>query len=344
MARRELNFAIALGASVALHGLFLSTTARLWRPWLGTARQVAAPPEVTVALQDPDKAALPPPKPDEFEMGQATGHGIGSNASTGDRLLAAREADEDQALLSRNPGSSGRLVDQQRPDAPPGENGSGGQEGGSIAQQAAPAAPPAAAVVVQAPASPPPAVKMTAQDPTATVAANADAPIDPPKVAALLTPAQIPKEPSPPAVATNNASQSIRPRTGDGRAPGVDLRQSDPAQKSDSESDPFARIGSLVFHDGILEVQKGRKVKTTRPRVLLPGEVDLAARGGATVVLSIAVDPTGKVTSAQILHSSGSNDIDQPCRVAVYDWWFEPSRDKQGRPIADVLTFTIRFI
>jgi hypothetical protein len=28
----------------------------------------------------------------------------------------------------------------------------------------------------------------------------------------------------------------------------------------------------------------------------------------------------------------------------VYDWWFEPSRDKQGRPIADVLTFTIRFI
>jgi len=94
----------------------------------------------------------------------------------------------------------------------------------------------------------------------------------------------------------------------------------------------------------MLEVQKGRKVKTTRPRVLLPGELDLVAAGGATVVLNIAIDATGKVTSAEVKESSGSNDIDQPCRVAVYDWWFEPSRDKKGRPIPDVLTFTIRFI
>src|SRR5258708_5210952 len=112
MARRELNFALALGASAALHGVFFTATAPLWRAWLGTPRAVARPQEVTVALADPDQAAKPPTQtPDEFKMGEATGHGIGSNASRGDRLLSAREADEDQALLSRNPGSSGRLAD-----------------------------------------------------------------------------------------------------------------------------------------------------------------------------------------------------------------------------------------
>ena len=348
MARREINFAIALGASVALHGVFLTTTARIWRPWLSVAPRQAPAPEVTVALQDPDLKKLLAQTPDEFKMGEASGHGIGSNSSKGDRLLSAREADEDQALLSRDPGSAGRLINQQLIDAPPGENGSGGQEGGRTSEQAAagavPIAPPAAPAVVEvAPFTPPPAVKIDApKDRDATVAADVNAAIDPPKVVALLTPAVL-KEPAP-AVASSNAAQAVRPRTGDGRAPGVDLRQADPAQKSDSESDPFARIGSLTFHDGILEVQKGRKVKTTRPRVLLPGEIDLATRGGATVVLNITIDATGKVTSAQVQESSGSNDIDQPCRVAVYDWWFEPSRDKQGHPIADVLTFTIRFI
>jgi TonB family protein len=346
MARRELNFALALGASVALHGVLLSATAPLWGPWLISAPKHKPADEVTVALQDPD-LKNPPQTPEEFKMGEASGHGVGSNSSKGDQLLSAREADEDQALLSRDPGSAGRLAHPRIIDGPPGENGRGGQEGGSIAQQSAagatPIAPPAAPAVVEVVPMPPPAVKIDAQkNPDATVAANADAPVDPPKVAAIITPAT-PKE-SAPAVASSNAAQPVRPRTGDGRAPGVDLRQADPAQKSDSESDPFARIGSLVFHDGILEVQKGRKVKTTRPRVLLPGEVDLATRGGATVVLNIAIDSSGKVTSAQVLHSSGSNDIDQPCRVAVYDWWFEPSRDKQGHPVADVLTFTIKFI
>src|SRR5579864_2069906 len=98
MARRELNFALALGASAALHGVFFTATAPLWRAWLGTPRAAPRVEEVSVALTDPDQRPKPPVEtPDEFKMGEATGHGIGSNASKGDRLLAAREADEDQA-------------------------------------------------------------------------------------------------------------------------------------------------------------------------------------------------------------------------------------------------------
>lgn len=98
-----------------------------------------------------------------------------------------------------------------------------------------------------------------------------------------------------------------------------------------------------MLHDGRLEVRQGRKVKTTRPHLLLGAQVDLFSMRNPTVVLKIAIDATGRVTSADVIQSSGSTELDQPCRVAVYDWWFEPSRDKRGRPIADVVVFTIRF-
>jgi TonB family protein len=162
-------------------------------------------------------------------------------------------------------------------------------------------------------------------------------------------PPQPPVAPSPPRVdpaepRLTRASTPPRPANGDGHTPGKPTVQANPAQPSDSDSDPFARIGSSIWRDGRLDIRMGRKVKTTRPRILLAGEVDLFTMEGASVVLKIAIDASGNVTDVDILKSSGYGaDIDQPCRVAVYDWWFEPTRDKSGRPVPDVLTFTIKF-
>jgi outer membrane biosynthesis protein TonB len=47
------------------------------------------------------------------------------------------------------------------------------------------------------------------------------------------------------------------------------------------------------------------------------------------------------VQNVEILQSSGSNNIDQPCKVAVYNWWFEPQKDKDGRPLPDLWVVTI---
>lgn len=344
MIRREFNFAIALAVSLALHALLFAVTAPVWRGWLGRghAPPIVQPQEITVALQPPDS----PP-----DMGDANGHGIGSNASEGERLLSAQEAEENQALLDRQPRGPQRLVPTiTDANQPPGEEGRGGQQGGGAAGVQVSAIPPTAPPAIQPPAEsiapptpPTSAIQVTEpQDPAVnpTIVAVAQPTVELPEAVDRPRADVKPEQNSANQVAVTKSS---RPQTGDGRAPGIDLRPASPAQQSDSESDPFAQIGSAVFHDGKLEIRKGRKVKTTRPHVLLSGQVDLISLGGATVVLKISVDATGKVTSVDVIRSSGSNDIDQPTRIAVYDWWFEPTRDKSGRPVADTFPFLIRY-
>jgi TonB family protein len=133
--------------------------------------------------------------------------------------------------------------------------------------------------------------------------------------------------------------------TGDGRAPGVAQPSADPLPENDSDSDPFSRIsGTIVFHDGRLNVRMGRKIKTTRPQVHIAGQIDLWTLNNPTVVLEVHIATTGKVTDVKIAHSSGSNQIDEPTRLAVYDWWFEPARNKSGKPINDVIFFSVQFL
>jgi TonB family protein len=133
------------------------------------------------------------------------------------------------------------------------------------------------------------------------------------------------------------------PGTGDGRRPGANSAAADPAQQSDSESDAFAKIGSYNARDGKLDPQFGRKVKTVRPKLPIVGQVDAFAMGKASVTLKINIDATGKVTKARVHKSSGSNEIDQPCVVAMYEWWFEPKRGADGRAVPDVFQFGISF-
>jgi TonB family protein len=63
----------------------------------------------------------------------------------------------------------------------------------------------------------------------------------------------------------------------------------------------------------------------------------------ATVVLELQLDETGHVVDSIVIKSCGSNSVDQPCRLAAYSWWFEPAKDAAGKPIRDVIKFTIKF-
>ena len=149
-------------------------------------------------------------------------------------------------------------------------------------------------------------------------------------------------EPPAPAQKSSQGQAPVQVATGDGLAPGQ-ASHANPAQQSESDSDAFTKLGVAVFHNGKLSIRSGRKVRTVRPQLLVPGILDVIGVQNPTVILKINIDPTGKVTFVDVLQSSGSNDIDQPCVVAVYDWWFEPARDRTGKPISDAIIFSIAF-
>ena len=102
-------------------------------------------------------------------------------------------------------------------------------------------------------------------------------------------------------------------------------------------------LGRAEYRDGRLTVRAGRKVRSRRPRIGLAGQVDLYQRNITQVTLRVAIDATGKVTGVEVVRSSGSNEVDQPCLVSMYDWWFEPKKDAAGNPVADRFDFTIGF-
>ena len=41
----------------------------------------------------------------------------------------------------------------------------------------------------------------------------------------------------------------------------------------------------------------------------------------------------GRFVRCAFVHSSGSNEIDQPCKLAMYQWWFEPPRIVPAGPV-----------
>ncbi len=118
----------------------------------------------------------------------------------------------------------------------------------------------------------------------------------------------------------------------------------DPAPQSDSEIDAFAADGVAEFKSGKTDVQFGRKTKLTRPRVLLAGQFDLIGAAGPRVVLEIHTSTTGKVTDVSIAKSSGSRNIDDPVRLAAYDWWFEPPLGPNGKPLPSEFLFTVSIV
>jgi len=368
MLRTERFIFIAVCASLLLHAgvlEFANQEAKYPRVYLPPSRTAVS--TVVIALQPP-KAPKPPPDGDD--MGDRKGTGTASSSSEGAQPLRARQADQDQPALSREPTGPGKIG--QAPSAandPIGERGRGGQRG-QIAvnptpeplspSKVSPPQPP----VMPSPATltPPPAPReqpkidtpqlpapaLTAQI-TPSPETKARTVLIPPEAPTPMPPATRPviqvasaspaPPPSPQKTAPMVASQVA---TGDGLAPGH-ASEADPLQQSDSESDAFTTTDSAVFRDGHISVRSGRKIKTVRPHLLVSGLLDTIGVSDPSVQLKIHVAATGEVTHVDVAHSSGSNDIDLPCTIAVKEWWFEPRVDKNGKPIPDVVLFTISF-
>ena len=298
-------------ASAAAHALVLATFARVR---VGTAPP-PAPPEMAFVYDGPE----PSPADREFDMGMPGASGYATHDAPGSMEQAAREAPQDQPSLSLDPVGTSLNVDV--PSAP-------GQAAYEPVVPQVPV-PPAAAAVMAPPAPPQPVPQELAErvQQERIDAVRPDFSVEPPAVAVEPVKTEV-------ALAVPPQPAPRQPATGSG---------ADPAPQSDSESDAFSVLGSAQFRGGRVLVRSGRQVKTRRPKIGLAGMVDLAERSSAQVVLKVSVDAAGKVTDVQVAKSSGSNEIDQPCRVAMYDWWFEPKKDAAGRAVADRFQFTISF-
>src|SRR5689334_8243709 len=125
---RKLNFTVFLAISLAIHAAFLMTVASpVWNHLFAARARGPISREVTVAL-------VAPPLEDTSDM---------------------READEDQAFLSRDPRGPGRSDEPSPNTGPLGEGGIGGQTGQMsdaqvVPELAMPAVPPAAASLTKA--------------------------------------------------------------------------------------------------------------------------------------------------------------------------------------------------
>jgi TonB family protein len=315
MGPRRAIFPIAVACSLGLH--LIATT--LWFKYgsylLSPRWKSAHNPELVIKVD-----------PELMDFGEATGRGIGLNSSPGDHPMDARDADENQALLSREPTGFGNRL--QTPSDLQGPNGGG--PSGAAAMAPSPPTPPRkiqeqVAAALPAPPSIVPEVSETMPKPQIQIN-PLSAPIQP----------QVVQQPKPPV--------QVAAASGNQNAPGVPTSAGKPLPQSESDSDPFARIsGTVIYHNGRLEVQMGRKVNTVRPQLGIAGEMDAYSLTNPTVIVEVHIDPTGKVSNVELVRKSGSVAIDEPTRNAVYQWWFEPAHDKAGHPIRDVVCFAIEY-
>ncbi len=372
MKRHDLSLTIALCASLAAHALLLRFAADRYAQDLNGAQSKVFPaPNGASKSQSAPPAANEPAVPLQIlnsDFGDSEGRGIGSNAVDADGPRRALEGDEEQAQLSRDPARP-QVNAQFRAVAPnEGDGGHGGQPAGSPTQPGpiSPLSPPpkpgatsvgAVPELVVSRAAPHKPERLIAIQALAGTIANDDEPgagstTPPPAESASddakahsipptlladasgsMGPLARPHKPSP-------AMPEAQPNDGDARMPGSSGKPAQPGLLNESDSDAFSKVGGLEVRNGKLLPKFGRKVKTVKPHLMLSGQLAVF-QSTRTVIVRASIDPTGKVTSVDVYKSCGSADVDQPTRAAVYDWWFEPSRDGSGKPIPDVLIFPI---
>jgi hypothetical protein len=120
------------------------------------------------------------------------------------------------------------------------------------------------------------------------------------------------------------------------------VSDADPAPKADTESDAFSTLGTVVFQAGRTDARFGRRVKIKRrPEIDPLNRIDIIA-AGPVVQLRVDIDETGAVTQVIVYRSSGFADtIDLPCVKAVYTWWIEPAKDRNGKLKRDSILLNI---
>ncbi|WP_428937179.1 energy transducer TonB family protein [Fontivita pretiosa] len=306
MSHRDPSLSIALCASLSLHVLIVCTTAEIY------AHRNAAHIRLPGFAQTTTLTAALVETPDDpwNRLGDSDGRGRAIDDASGQLPLLAPQGTQEQAFLSRDPQGLAEV------GVEPGLSVLTSGSTGSIK------APP----LLEAPTpqqAAPLGISPTAGDF-----------VLPAREKLEMVPAAT-SQPAPPGNAAAGVAQAGEP--------GGDAPAADPAPMAQSESDPLTIQGSAEFRPGRTEVRIGRKHKLTRPRLSLAARADLMALASPTVVLKLTIDPSGKVVSASVYRSSGSNEVDQPCKLAAYDWWFEPARDRSGRPTWDVILFSIRF-
>jgi TonB family protein len=338
MQRRNTTLTIALCASLMVHALVLWVL-MWWFVHSTPPPQLAAlipPDDAPIIIKTPPKPPPPPPPaqpkpklpPPDFskahkppprdDSGEANGTGTANRSTTGDKPMQAWQGTMEQADLTHSAKPPDDL-DKSKLDMP----AQAGQQVGD-----------------NSPAAPPPSPKFGVAQPTPTPSKPAG---------------------SPPLIAMNDPTKPANsPTIGDapqltGAAGSPDTKPTPPASpkptpkeirghtaiSSDTDSIPFANANSAHFHDGKMEGRKGRKVRTTRIQFDLAAIADFPTLSDPTVVLGVTVDASGNVQDIIVLHSSGSADIDLPCQRAVYNWWFEPGKDKDGHPLPDQWVVTI---
>ncbi len=270
---------------------------------------------------------------DRDRIGSATGTGDAIMASVGPLAQLAAQAGQAQPFLSRDPAGFGKVgsdpSESVLPEglAYPAAGPPPGAPSDSVTDDSSPTPfglPPDTASGPAVPALP--MISRVVAKPPKSQSPAAASPAKPsPEQSAQATPAA-------PAPALAPASP-----------PASQAPSADPAPMADSETDPFSKVASASFRPGKTDVQFGRQVKLTRPHVTISGMFDVMSLRHARVVLGIRTDPTGKVADVEILHSSGSNDLDLPCQRAAYDWWFEPPKDARGKALSDAFPFTVAF-
>jgi TonB family protein len=145
--------------------------------------------------------------------------------------------------------------------------------------------------------------------------------------------------PSEPAQANPNPPSSPPAPAGGGGGGG-----GSPVAPGESDSDPFNKSISVVVRPGGIEARSGRALrKTVKPDLTLAAQTDLMAAGGGRVQLAVRIDSTGGVADVKVLSSSGFPDVDLSCIQAMYQWVIEPSKDKAGHAVSDVIIITINF-
>jgi TonB family protein len=309
MSRRDHSFALAAGASVLVHAAIVFVVADSYvlgeregdataRSAIAAARSTTTPPPASRPPPPPPEpeptyvarptASTPPPPPVEALFGEKTGTGDAANSRPGDEPMLAR-AGARQAFLSRDPVGSGDIMN------PPSMS--------VLPTAATPAAEPMDAVAEMQPIG---------------IAE---------RVAKLSAPRVVRKPPQ--SNAPTNAVAEAKPNESrDAKvAAGVAPAGADPAIMSDSESDPFTKNGAVMFRDGRMEAKFGRKVKTVRPRLSLSSQYDLLAMQFPRIVVRAHLNGDGSVKRVEIVKSTGSASADQEVKVALYQWWFEPTRD-----------------
>jgi TonB family protein len=325
MRHRDISWTVALCLSLGIHAGIIR--------WRAEAYVAANNPVRLMAL---NRIAIinsisPLVEPEDVgRLGDEKGTGYATDASPGELELLARKGEQDQSYLSRDPQSLGQAsAAPSQSRTPPGENGANGSRSAQEESQSQSTNHPFGVQQTQQ-AKP---VFKTPRDPQPGPAPAPQR--DPPPEAQRVQTAMAQQSAASPASVTSYRAPSGRPGPPDSAA--------NPAPQGESDSDPFSVTGSLEFRPGSTKVQMGRKHKITRPRLSWDTVYDFEGMTSASVVLELQLDETGHVRNSEVIKSSGSSSIDEPCKLASYSWWFEPAKDAAGQPIKDVIKFTIKF-